>query len=65
MGERQIAQDLRQIGRADLAGSACAMGEGSELDSRLKDRLITHMIRPLNGGIVGFRSVDTLAQGHL
>jgi hypothetical protein len=29
-----VAQDLRQVGRADLAGSARAVGEGGELDVR-------------------------------
>jgi hypothetical protein len=27
-GEGQVAQDLRQVGRADLAGSARAVGKG-------------------------------------
>jgi hypothetical protein len=31
-GSGQVAQDLRQIGRADFAGSARAVGEGSKFD---------------------------------
>jgi hypothetical protein len=36
-GGGELAQDLRQVGWADLAGSARAVGKGSQLERRQRD----------------------------